>query len=275
VFYLKQTGRFETSERTVVIVHAILQRMQGETTMKTTFAGLVISVVLLQAGCALFPTPSHVHKLPEAMDAPGSKTRNSAERSTTSSSPGMDRLTEIEQFLQAPGSGSSANRKPQQTPPLPAATLSMEQLREIEQHFQGQHDSTSMIRELKPGQHVCLLTHSVVSRTPDSARHSIEQIAGTIVSVDDNVLILNNAVKLIEGRVETGAPILNKVPYPSRLFKNSGVSRQAIAIPGEISIARTDLQKIDELTSEDLAALHQNSDSARIGVNFESSLNIH
>jgi hypothetical protein len=48
----------------------------------------------------------------------------------------------------------------------------------------------------------------------------------TTVSVPDGGTVLLGGVKrLKEGRNMTGVPILNKIPYISRLFKNSGVAR--------------------------------------------------
>ncbi len=48
----------------------------------------------------------------------------------------------------------------------------------------------------------------------------------TTVSVPDGGTVLLGGVKrLREGRNMTGVPILNKIPYISRLFKNSGVAR--------------------------------------------------
>lgn len=243
--------------------------------MKTTFAGLVIFVVLLQSGCSLFQKRLiRLNQKPVPLGSHGSQASDSSDRSKTSSSSGMDRLNEIEHFLQAPGTGSNTNHEGNQVNPGSVATLSMEQLHEIEQHFQKPDIQPSEIPEVKPGQHVCVFTRSTVFRTPTAVRHSIEQIAGTIISVDENVLVLNNAVKLTEGRTATGTPVVSKLPYVSRLFKNSGMGRDAIAIPGEVSISRSEIQVIDALSSEDLAALQQHADSARIGVDFDVSSNV-
>lgn len=187
----------------------------------------------------------------------------------SSQSPAVDRLIEIEQFLQQENSGSSTTAQVRQRPLGPPPTLSMDDLREIEGHFQQSGFTPGLIAELKPGQHVCLLTHSTVSRTPNSVRRSIEQVAGTIVSVDEDALVLNNAVKLTEGRTMTGTPIVSKLPYVSRLFKNSGVGREAISIPGEVSIVRSKIQGIGNLTADDLAGLHKTSDSMKMGVDFD------
>jgi hypothetical protein len=49
----------------------------------------------------------------------------------------------------------------------------------------------------------------------------------TVVSVPDGGTVLLGGVKsLKEGRNMAGVPILNKIPYISRLFKNTGVGRE-------------------------------------------------
>lgn len=54
-----------------------------------------------------------------------------------------------------------------------------------------------------------------------------EVFISTVVSVPDGGTVLLGGVKsLREGRNMAGVPILNKIPYISRLFKNSGVGRE-------------------------------------------------
>ncbi len=53
----------------------------------------------------------------------------------------------------------------------------------------------------------------------------------TVVSVPDGGTVLLGGIKrLREGRNMSGVPILNKIPYISRLFKNSGVGRETESI---------------------------------------------
>ena len=53
----------------------------------------------------------------------------------------------------------------------------------------------------------------------------------TSVSVSDGGTVLLGGIKrLREGRNMAGVPILNKIPYISRLFKNSGVGRETSSI---------------------------------------------
>ncbi len=60
----------------------------------------------------------------------------------------------------------------------------------------------------------------------------IETISvSTTVSVPDGGTVLLGGVKrLREGRTMYGVPILNKIPYVSRLFKNSGVGRETESV---------------------------------------------
>jgi type II secretory pathway component GspD/PulD (secretin) len=43
---------------------------------------------------------------------------------------------------------------------------------------------------------------------------------------DGGTVLLGGIKRLREGRNMAGVPILNKIPYISRLFKNSGVGRE-------------------------------------------------
>ena len=53
----------------------------------------------------------------------------------------------------------------------------------------------------------------------------------TTVSVPDGGTVLLGGIKrLRESRKMNGVPILNKIPYVSRLFKNSGVGRETESI---------------------------------------------
>lgn len=53
----------------------------------------------------------------------------------------------------------------------------------------------------------------------------------TVVSVPDGGTVLLGGVKsLSEGRNMAGVPILNKIPYVSRLFRNTGVGRETTSL---------------------------------------------
>jgi len=53
----------------------------------------------------------------------------------------------------------------------------------------------------------------------------------TTVSVPDGGTILLGGIKrLSEGRTERGVPILSKIPYISRLFRNVAIARDASSL---------------------------------------------
>jgi general secretion pathway protein D len=53
----------------------------------------------------------------------------------------------------------------------------------------------------------------------------------TEVSVPDGGTILLGGIKTMsENRIEAGVPLLNKIPYVSRLFKNVGVGRSTTSL---------------------------------------------
>ena len=71
----------------------------------------------------------------------------------------------------------------------------------------------------------------------DSANLTIQQPVTAIVTVqttvsvpDGGTVLLGGVKTLSEGRNMAGVPILNKIPYISRLFKNSGVGRETSSI---------------------------------------------
>ena len=56
------------------------------------------------------------------------------------------------------------------------------------------------------------------------------QIQTTVSVPDGGTVLLGGVKRLKEGRTMAGVPILNKIPYLSRLFKNTGVGRDAESV---------------------------------------------
>jgi type II secretory pathway component GspD/PulD (secretin) len=54
----------------------------------------------------------------------------------------------------------------------------------------------------------------------------IVSVATTVSVPDGGTVLLGGIKRLREGRNMAGVPILNKIPYVSRLFKNTGVGRE-------------------------------------------------
>ena len=130
--------------------------------------------------------------------------------------------------------------------------------------------------ELKPGQHVQLLTGENLSGENlsgdflDEVEMLSRSFAGTVKANDGERLVLQDFVMINEVRSQTGVPIVNNVPYFSRLFKNSSVARrQGISIPGEVALDRSKIRFACELTDDSFKTIRQNGGYERIGVDFD------
>lgn len=71
---------------------------------------------------------------------------------------------------------------------------------------------------------------------------------GTVESVDGQRIVLKDVVRMVEGRTESGVPMLQSVPYLSRIFRNSGVGRTSSRMPGHVTILREKIGGAFELS---------------------------
>ena len=70
-------------------------------------------------------------------------------------------------------------------------------------------------------------TKTVSGTTVQLPTFAITTVTTTVSVPDGGTILLGGIKRLREGRTERGIPILNKVPYISRLFKNVGIGREA------------------------------------------------
>ena len=128
-------------------------------------------------------------------------------------------------------------------------------------------------QELKPGQHVRLITGERPNCDVPDIRDEVlmfsRSFAGTVKANDGDRLVLQDVVLINEGRSQTGVPIVSKVPYFSRCFKNTSVVRQGVSIPGEIALERSRILHACELTDDNFKNIRQNGGDERIGVDFD------
>ncbi len=96
--------------------------------------------------------------------------------------------------------------------------------------------------------------------------------AGTVKANDGERLVLQDVVLINEARSQTGVPVLSEVPYFSRLFKNTGVARQGVSIPGEMALERSKILHACELTDDNFKNIRQNGGDERIGVDFDFNI---
>ena len=134
-------------------------------------------------------------------------------------------------------------------------------------------------QELKPGQHVRLITGERPNcDDPDILDEVLtisESFAGTVKANDGDRLVLQDVVMINETRSQTGVPIVSKVPYVSRRFKNTSVARQGISIPGEVALERSKILHASELTDDSFKTIRQNGGYERIGVDFDFNVADH
>jgi general secretion pathway protein D len=74
------------------------------------------------------------------------------------------------------------------------------------------------------------VTKSVSGTTVQLPTFAITTVTTTVSVPDGGTILLGGIKRLREQRIERGIPILNKVPYVSRLFKNVGIGREATSL---------------------------------------------
>ncbi len=149
--------------------------------------------------------------------------------------------------------------------------MGMHELNQIEAHFfhvgvaMGELDP----QQLQPGQHVEILSGSMPHDAGDALVLHSTVMAGTVKEIVGDRIVLSDVVLVTETRREQGVPIVNKIPYFSRLFKNTGVARSSTHIPGDVTIEKSKILEAHELTKEGLASLSGTGGYERIGVDFD------
>jgi hypothetical protein len=123
-------------------------------------------------------------------------------------------------------------------------------------------------QQLNAGQHIRILTGGVpLTDFPEFIALPTE-VVGTVKVVDSDRLVLQDVVMINEARSHSGVPILSKVPFTSRLFKNTSVGRSSTAVPGEVTLDLSKILHASELTEGEFAAMQKHGRPERIGVDF-------
>jgi hypothetical protein len=90
-----------------------------------------------------------------------------------------------------------------------------------------------------------------------------------VQSVDGQTVVLKDAIQIIEGRSMHSVPVLSKVPYVSRMFRNSGVARESRKMPDDVVLPRERIAGAFELSASGAETLMMLRQSERIGVHYE------
>jgi hypothetical protein len=86
------------------------------------------------------------------------------------------------------------------------------------------------------------------------------EYVGTIEAIDADKIVLKDASLVTRSRVERGPPIMNRVPYVSRMFRNTSTTKETHPLPHGVTVPR----------SKVIVALGADSEfTERIGVDFD------
>ncbi|MDA1231207.1 MAG: hypothetical protein O2856_10570 [Planctomycetota bacterium] len=127
-------------------------------------------------------------------------------------------------------------------------------------------------KQLKAGQHIQILTGGTPMTDFPEFIVLPTKMAGSVKEVGPDRVVLQDVLMVNESRSQQGVPIVSKVPYVSRLFKNTGVGRVSTAIPGELTIELSRILHASELTAEEFEAMQKNGMPERIGVDFDFNI---
>lgn len=108
--------------------------------------------------------------------------------------------------------------------------------------------------------------------TADSAGLTRMKLAGRIVSVDDDSIVLSDAIAIDEATARTtGVSTMEKMPYVSRLFKKNGTLFQPIPIPGEVHLALRNVHEVENIDAANWPSFQQ-SGFQRVGIDFDFNI---
>ncbi|MBQ6109604.1 MAG: general secretion pathway protein GspD, partial [Thermoguttaceae bacterium] len=71
---------------------------------------------------------------------------------------------------------------------------------------------------------------SATGTTVQLPEYSYVTVTTTVSVPDGGTILLGGIKRLSEGRNEKGVPILNKIPFINRLFKNTGIGRETTSL---------------------------------------------
>jgi hypothetical protein len=118
---------------------------------------------------------------------------------------------------------------------------------------------------LYAGQQVRLITSATtIAEIKDGGRVETTEYVGTIDAIDANNVVLRDASLVTSAKVVRATPIVSRVPYLGRMFRNASVAKETHPLPHGITIPR----------SKVILALGEGSEietRERMGVDFDFS----
>ena len=126
--------------------------------------------------------------------------------------------------------------------PGEAVVSDMATLHRIESSFQVVDPSALQIqlKDLQAGQQVRLVTSaSTVTELNDGGSLETTEYVGTIDAIDADNIALKDASLVTRATVVRATPIMTRVPYFSRMFKNTSVGQETHPLPHGVTVPRS------------------------------------
>lgn len=144
-----------------------------------------------------------------------------------------------------------------------AVYVDMATLHRIESGFQVIDPSGSQVElnDLQAGHQIRLVTSAL---TPEEMKNggslNMTEYVGTIDSINADNVVLRNASLVTNATVQRETPIVSRVPYISRMFKNTSIARDVQPLPHGVMVPRSKI----------IVALRPETQFVeRIGVDFD------
>ena len=147
--------------------------------------------------------------------------------------------------------------------PGEAVHCDMATLHRIESSFHVVDPSAMEIhlKDLQAGQQVRLVTSaSTLAEMKDGGNVNTTEYVGTIDAIDADNIVLKDASLVTRAKVVRGTPIMSRVPYFSRMFKNTSIGQETHPLPHGVTVP---LSKV-------IVALGASSEiKERMGIDFD------
>ncbi|MBL8820099.1 MAG: hypothetical protein JNL58_29010 [Planctomyces sp.] len=119
------------------------------------------------------------------------------------------------------------------------------------------------LKDLQAGQQIRLVTSaSTVAEMKDGGSLDTTEYVGTIDAIDADNIVLRDASLVTSAKVVKATPIMSRVPYFSRMFRNTSIAKETHPLPHGVTIPRSKI----------IVALGAGSEvTERIGVDFENN----
>ena len=117
------------------------------------------------------------------------------------------------------------------------------------------------LKDLQAGQQVRLVTSaSTLAEMKEGGNVNTTEYVGTMDAIDADNIVLKDASLVTRAKVVRGTPIMSRVPYFSRMFKNTFAAKETHPLPHGVTVPR----------SKVIVVLGADSEfTERIGVDFD------